>query len=181
MNLVKIHTLLALAGSGDQGRQTLRRLLLVKMVGLEDARRRFFQKVVKTETCWLWTASKIKGYGQCHRGAGKLSYSHRWLYELIHGPVPKGLECDHKCRNPSCVNPDHIELVTHKQNVNFGLSPLTSRTPRPLKSHCKHGHPYNDENTKFDNTGRRFCVVCRRRSQVAWLNRKRGIDRIYEH
>lgn len=71
----------------------------------------FWVKVTKTATCWLWTASKVNGYGQFrgHR-------SHRWAYEKAHGSIPEGMTLDHLCRNRACVNPDHMELVSRSEN-----------------------------------------------------------------
>jgi len=77
---------------------------------------RFWAKVNKTETCWLWTGSKTtKGYG--HFGIGpKLVAAHRWAYEDANGPIPEGMQIDHICRVRECVNPEHLRLATNKQN-----------------------------------------------------------------
>ena len=66
--------------------------------------------------CWVWPGRLTPdGYGQC-RYIGKSMLAHRLSYELHVGPIPAGLTIDHLCRNRCCVNPDHLELVTHKQN-----------------------------------------------------------------
>jgi hypothetical protein len=77
---------------------------------------RFWAKVRKTETCWLWTASTTeKGYG--HFGIGpKIVAAHRWVYEDSYGPIPDGMQIDHICRVRACVNPAHLRLATNKQN-----------------------------------------------------------------
>jgi len=73
----------------------------------------FWAKVNKTDTCWIWIASfKYKTYGY-FRGR----FAHIVAYELTKGLVPEGLELDHTCENPSCVNPDHLEPVTHLVNI----------------------------------------------------------------
>lgn len=67
--------------------------------------------------CWVWQRFKdSQGYGWIKRG-GKRHPAHRLMYEQVHGPVPDGLEIDHLCRNESCVNPEHLEAVTHTQNM----------------------------------------------------------------
>lgn len=77
---------------------------------------RFWSKVNKTETCWLWTASTANGYGNIHAGDRKMLSSHRVSYELHYGTIPAGMVVDHKCHNTLCVNPDHLRLATTKQN-----------------------------------------------------------------
>lgn len=81
---------------------------------------RFWQKVNKTETCWLWTAAKhFFGYGLigCPDKPKRILRAHRASWEMAFGPIPKGLYVLHKCDVPSCVNPDHLFLGTHQQNV----------------------------------------------------------------
>ena len=80
--------------------------------------RKFFFYVDKTLTCWLWTGSKDKrwGYGFVNRN-GQTRGAHRWSWELVNGPIPKGMIIMHKCDNPGCVNPDHLALGTHQDNV----------------------------------------------------------------
>lgn len=72
--------------------------------------------------CWVWTKAMIKGYGTINLGQdhGKM-LAHRWSYEDANGPIPDGLELDHLCRNPPCVNPAHLEPVTHLVNVQRGF------------------------------------------------------------
>lgn len=67
--------------------------------------------------CWLWTGGrKARGYGSFT--VGKRAFNaHRWAYETWVGPIPEGLEIDHICANPPCVNPAHLEPVTHEENV----------------------------------------------------------------
>lgn len=79
---------------------------------LED---RFWDKVNKTETCWLWTGSVgTHGYGG-FRYDGKVKKAHRVSYEMTNGAIPNGLQVDHICRVRHCVNPDHLRTATNGQ------------------------------------------------------------------
>ena len=75
--------------------------------------------VVDPDTgCWLWQrGTNPEGYGRMQR-EGRLVYPHRAFYEDKYGPIPEGMELDHVvCQNPPCCNPDHVEPVTHLENV----------------------------------------------------------------
>lgn len=79
---------------------------------------RFWEKVNKTETCWLWTASTQGGYGQIgHDIYLRPVRAHRVSWELHYGPIPAGLDVLHKCDNPPCVRPDHLFIGTALDNV----------------------------------------------------------------
>lgn len=81
-------------------------------------RQRFFDRVVFAECgCWIWVGAYYpRGYGQFYDGKGGSS-AHRWSYKQFKGEIPEGLELDHLCRTPCCVNPDHLEPVTHLENM----------------------------------------------------------------
>lgn len=77
---------------------------------------RFWSRVQKTESCWIWTGGKRrKGYGVLHWN-GKGQSAHRIAYELAHGPVPQGMHVLHSCDTPACVRPDHLRAGTNKEN-----------------------------------------------------------------
>lgn len=79
---------------------------------------RFLKHINKTETCWEWIGSKNKhGYGRFYAN-GMLKRAHRVAYELWRTTIPEGLIVRHMCDNPSCVNPDHLELGTQRDNMN---------------------------------------------------------------
>lgn len=100
---------------------------------------RFWAKVDKTETCWLWTGSQRgNGYGQVNDRALPSRLPHRVAYIWAHGPVPDGMVLDHKCRAPLCVNPDHLHPVTQQQNTeNRVASPVSKTGVRGVSWHKK--------------------------------------------
>ncbi len=111
------------------------------------------------ECCWLWTASKnTKGYGH-FRLDGKVVGAHRVAYELWVGSIPQGLEIDHLCRTPPCVNPAHMEPVTRRINVLRGVSFAAVFARR---THCGNGHLLSGKNVYIDPHGARICKICRR-------------------
>lgn len=76
--------------------------------------------------CWEWVGGKSRdGHGFLARRAGEgrtITGAHRVSYELFVGPIAKGLHVDHLCRNPGCVNPDHLEAVTQSENIRRGYA-----------------------------------------------------------
>jgi len=125
----------------------------------------FFDKVEFTDSCWLWAAPDASlGYGQFWIGTRKV-YAHRWIYEFCVGSIPDGLQIDHLCRVRHCVNPDHLEPVTVRENILRGEG-LPARLAR--QTHCKWGHEFTEENTyRSSRHGCRNCRACHRE----WRNR----------
>lgn len=99
----------------------------------------FWDRVKKTDGCWIWQGpDNGQGYGTLRLpGVRKKSYAHRVSYEMLVGPIPEGLYLDHLCRNPPCVNPDHLEPVTHAENVRRGLAVGHTNTRGELSGMAK--------------------------------------------
>lgn len=117
---------------------------------------RFWTKVDRTQTCWLWTgAVNDSGYGVILGPDSKhLVYAHRVAYEKLVGPVPEDKQLDHLCRVRRCVNPAHVEPVTHLENIQRGTR---------ARTHCRRGHEYNPTNTYYYPSGRQ-CKLCAKRA-----------------
>jgi hypothetical protein len=120
---------------------------------------RFWHKVLKTETCWLWTNKwrDKDGYAHCYYW-GTNHLAHRIAYTLTKGPIPKGLQIDHLCRVRDCVNPDHLEVVTNRENSLRGIGP-TSQNAK--KTHCIRGHEFKSGTYRIYK-GSRICRECKR-------------------
>lgn len=117
----------------------------------------YWQRVRFGLTCWNWTgADNGHGYGVFSIHA-RQQYAHRIAYELHVGPIPAGTEIDHLCRNRRCVNPDHLEAVSHAVNMHRGD---TIAAKNAAKTHCPKGHPFDDANTAYRPNGGRRCRAC---------------------
>jgi hypothetical protein len=127
----------------------------------------FWSLVEKTPTCWIWLGGKSKeGYGYFYFGQAYepnrrpiTGAAHRLAYKLSRGPIPAGMHIDHLCRNPACVNPDHLEAVTCRENIMRGIGPTAANA---RKTHCPLGHEYSPTNTKVNKSGARTCIACKR-------------------
>ena len=151
--------------NGPAGKTDLPSVLSVRLptgIGRGKPERRFWAKIDKNgpNDCWLWRAAKGGGGYGCFRRGGRKDGNipaHRFIYELLVGPIPKGLTIDHLCRNRLCVNPAHLEAVTHQVNILRGEG-LAARNAKA--THCIHGHPFDLFNTRFNRGGKRDCRAC---------------------
>lgn len=122
---------------------------------------RLWSLVDASGDCWLYSGGQDgKGYGffRTSRISGRRQFRvHRLVYEWLVGPIPESLELDHLCRVRNCVNPDHLEIVTHKENTRRGWLQwklLLART------HCANGHEWTPKSTYYYAHGGRACRIC---------------------
>lgn len=113
--------------------------------------------------CWIWCGQlNNQGYGRVSID-GKRHLAHRLMYRFLVGPLLAGMELDHLCRRPACVNPEHLEVVDGRENVRRGTSPVAVNMARET---CKHGHPFDLTNTYVVvKTGQRQCRKCKARRE----------------
>lgn len=135
---------------------------------------RFAEKIALTDSgCIEWIASQNgAGYGtlSINRTGGKV-LAHRWSYVHHIGPIPDGMHLDHLCRNTLCVNPDHLEAVTQRENTLRGAAPTAVNA---AKNQCTHGHPLSGSNLRVTPKGWRECIECRRRRSRESYRRQTG-------
>jgi hypothetical protein len=137
---------------------------------------RFWLKVDKRgpDECWEWTGTSCGRYGRFYIDETMKAFpAYRFSYELLVAPIPDGLVIDHLCRNPACVNPAHLEPVTHGENILRGIGPTAENAK---KTHCKYGHEFTPENTysRPSYPNGRECRECKRRLNREHLRRRRG-------
>lgn len=142
----------------------------METLAVSEIEERFWSKadwdIHEPDRCWEWLGYITKaGYGQF----GRNMIAHRLAYELEVGEIPAGLQIDHLCRNRSCVNPDHLEPVTGRENTRRGES-FSARLA--AQTHCKRGHVFTPENTYVPpagSNGLRRCRECVRQ----WKRQRR--------
>lgn len=143
------------------------------MAGRPTILQRIQAKIVKVpgplrSKCWLWMGATCgPGYAQIKlavRGGRRTAMVHRWMYEHYVEPIPRGLEIDHLCCTKACVNPRHVEPVTHRENIRRYHHTFTA---------CPRGHDYTEANTRITPQGTRRCRACQRIGQRQWHARHR--------
>lgn len=113
--------------------------------------------------CWVWLQQRKLGYGAMSVRPYGGFQAHRVSYTAYKGKIPKGLFIDHLCRNRYCINPDHLEPVTHEENIR--RSPIVPSSINAAKTHCIRGHEFTPENTyvyRLPNRIDRHCKACDR-------------------
>lgn len=124
--------------------------------------------------CWEWTGCTCFGYGRISNcGTVNSRLAHVASYIEFVGPIPEGKELDHTCHKKEecyggvlcphrrCINPDHLEPVTRKENVRRGHGNSRAVAKQKAKKKCKHGHRYTEKNTYWYR-GYRMCRTCQR-------------------
>lgn len=133
---------------------------------------RLWNRSIDVDGCWIYTGSKSEGYGRI-RYEGRNVPAHRLSYEFIVGEIPEGLMLDHLCRNRACINPDHLEPVTNKENILRGVG---TGAINAKKTHCLRGHELSGKNISIRTTrGLRWraCLACERYHHATYKERKR--------
>lgn len=129
---------------------------------------RFWPKVEKTDSCWLWTAAlnQVSGYGMIGAGGhdGRMLYAHRVAYELVVGPIPDGMTLDHLCNVRRCVNPEHLSPCSTQENSHRG---------KARRLTCSRGH-LKEGNTYTPPDGRERCRICNTMNARAYRDRQRS-------
>lgn len=134
--------------------------------------------------CWLWIGTiNEEGYGKFYRKTKwKTDSAHRISFGFNYGYLPK--ELDHLCRMRNCVNPQHLESVTHHENVLRGKAGETAAKRQLSKTHCPQGHEYTIKNTYIDpklyysgssrNNPSRHCKICKLEAHKRWRKRQKN-------
>ena len=122
-------------------------------------------QILGTDDCWEWQGCRDSyGYGRIHIGSGSQSFlTHRIAYELTHGDIPEGMLVCHKCDNPPCCNPAHLEPVTQQENLKRGI--------QATRTHCLRGHEYGDYRRA---NGRRRCRACAQITKATWREKRKS-------
>jgi hypothetical protein len=133
-------------------------------------------RIKRDGDCWIWTGGKTgatgrrQAYGFVRVEGGRRIGAHRFVYERMVGPVAEGMDLDHLCRTPLCVNPEHLEPVTHQENVRRGLA---------IRTHCKYGHEMAGDNLYIHPDGERKCRQCMRDTARRFAERNPKYGRRY--
>jgi hypothetical protein len=127
---------------------------------------KFFLKVEKGPSCWIWTGSRA---GKNHYGAFYLNgvkyRAHRFSFMIHVGEIPAGLEVLHRCDTPLCVNPDHLFIGTQKDNIHDAINKGRIYDGFLPKETCKHGHPII-----VTKQGKRECQTCKKEHGIRYYS-----------
>jgi hypothetical protein len=144
-----------------------------------NARAYFMSRTRVGSGCWQWLGPKnCYGYGTA-KMFNVRRMAHRLAYELFRGEIPEGKCLDHVCRKRDCVNPEHLRVVTNRENL-FAPRSQSPAKVNSEKTHCPRGHEYTPENTFHAKglRGGRVCRTCRhdrwKREKVQAIEREMG-------
>lgn len=131
---------------------------------------RLLARSVRVGGCLIWMGHRIRTVYGVFKVANRSRRVHRVAYEVWVGPIPDGLEIDHLCRNRACIEPSHLEAVTHRENI--------ARSVPARVTHCPSGHEYTEENTLVTTNDRgyrrRRCRTCRVAASRAYRESRRS-------
>ena len=153
---------------------------MAKISNIDRTTERFNSKIERiTESgCWIWTGCANElGYGMMvikNNSIWKTTFVHRFSYQLHKGEIPNGFQIDHLCMVKCCVNPNHLELVTAKENthraIKFGIGGAVTKAN---KTHCPKGHQYSGENLYIYPNGYRECRICRKENKSSFEQKRK--------
>jgi len=110
--------------------------------------------------CWLWIGAPVDRAGYCQvRTNGVYRYVHRVVYEALVGPIPEGLQIDHRCNVTCCVNPDHLRPMSARDNTLRGNAWSAKAARRKT---CNRGHEYTPASWSSRPELKRTCLICKR-------------------
>lgn len=125
-----------------------------------------FRRRILDGQCWLWQGARQRsGYGSLRFGK-KTFLVHRFVFELLVGPIPDGLELHHKCGIRHCCNPDHLSVIAPTDHRHLSR-----------KTHCARGHELTEENRLYFtgvNAGKSCCRICAQESTRKAMQRWRA-------
>jgi hypothetical protein len=113
-----------------------------------------------------------RGYGRIGRN-GKTYFTHRYFYALMVGAIPAGMDLDHLCRVRDCMEPTHLEPVTHAENCRRGIAGEVVAAMHLAKTECPSGHPYAGDNLYVGKDGARACKKCRLAANRRFYHRQK--------
>jgi hypothetical protein len=110
--------------------------------------------------CWIWTGACTGGYGEI-KFLGMKFAAHRFVHELFFNTrMGRKSHLHHRCETPRCVNPHHLEAKAAKDHLQLHLEKHGQPNGNSVKTHCKHGHEFNAQNTYLRSDGGRTCRIC---------------------
>lgn len=123
--------------------------------------------------CLVWQgAANGDGYGSVWDADRKTSVAvHRTMYRHLVGEIPTGTEVNHRCGVKRCWKPDHLEAVTHRENMQHAIETGLHLVPREM---CRRGHLLTEDNL-YGPPGTRWCLTCRRAANRASYHRNKDI------
>jgi len=128
---------------------------------------RFNKFTAYTGDCIVWTGKATSAGYPCFWFSGKTVLAHRWIYQARGGAILPGQEIDHICKNPVCVNVNHLRVGTHRDNMKNAV--------HAQKQFCKYGHRFDERNTMYCQ-GKwgtaRICKECKKRRWKNWSARR---------